>query len=101
MKYVPLLFVLLLAGCAASTEALIEKAEDCVANHISPTGVMGKPTDEDRTDCWFDVNARMEAEERRKAKQISSTCPTGSVMWCRVYSKHDKRCSCVGRHGPF
>jgi len=97
MNILPLL-VLGLAGCAAPTEQLIQEANECVDNFISPQGVMGKPTNEDKKACWADVNSRLEAEANRKTKQISSTCPTGSVKWCRVYSSRDKRCACVGRN---
>ena len=66
MKYI---LLLLLTGCAASTETLITEANECVENYISPTGVMGKPTDEDKTACWLDVNSRIESEARRVAKR--------------------------------
>jgi len=101
MNILPLL-ALGLAGCAAPTEQLIQEATECVDNYISPQGVMGKPTDQDRQACWVDVNTRMEAEQKREEKKALNqvmTCPSGSTLWCRVYSKTDKRCGCVRRNG--
>ena len=80
MNILPLL-VLGLAGCAAPTEQFIQEATECVDNYISPQGVMGKPTGQDRRACWADVNKRMEAEERRKARvERGVKCPPGSVQ---------------------
>ncbi len=99
MNILPLL-VLGLAGCAAPTEQLITEAKECVANHISPQGVMGKPTQDDKDLCWSDVNARMEAEAKRatrkKAEQPLS-CPLGYVVVCKTHSRTDKECGCM-RH---
>ena len=97
MKYI-LLF--LLVGCAASTETLITEANECVENYISPTGVMGKPTDKDRQECWSDVNARIESEAKREAKREAErplSCPLGYVLVCKTYSRTDKECGCM-RH---
>ena len=80
MNTLPLLSIAILAGCAAPTEQLITEAKECVASHISSTGVMGKPTEEDTKECWVDVNARMNAEAKRKQKKIEAKCPSGSVL---------------------
>ncbi len=95
MKYI---LLLLLVGCAASTETLITEANECVKNYISPTGVMGKPTDEDTQECWSDVNSRIESETKRAAKREAErplSCPLGYVLVCKTYSRTDKDCGCM------
>ena len=95
MKYI---LLLLLVGCAASTETLITEANECVENYISPKGVMGKPTDEDRTACWSDVNARVESEAKREARKKAQqplSCPLGYVVFCKTRSRTDKDCGCM------
>ena len=97
MNTLPLLSIAILAGCAAPTEQLITEAKECVASHISSTGVMGKPTEEDSKECWVDVNARMEAEAKRETRkqEQSLSCPLGSVVFCKTHSRHDKECGCM------
>jgi len=69
MNTLSLLLLPVMVGCAAPTEQLMQEAKECVASHISDTGVMGKPTDEDTKECWADVNARLDAEARREKKK--------------------------------
>ncbi len=102
MNILPLL-ALGLAGCAAPTEQLITEAKECVANYISPTGIMGKPTQDDKDLCWSDVNARMESEAKREARNKAEqplSCPIGSVVACKTRSRTDKQCGCM-RHSEL
>ncbi len=92
MNILPLLILPIMVGCAAPTEQLIQEAKECVANHISPAGVFGDPTEENKQECWAPVNARMEAEARREKKRIENSCPSGSV---RVVDSRLQRSGCI------
>ena len=104
MKYIPLLSVIFLTGCAASMNELITEAKECNKTSINPQGVIGKPTGEQSTACWERVNNKVEAiakREREREIEQANACPRGTTKWCMVYNRNDKRCSCVilrGRH---
>ncbi len=78
-----LLLLAAVAGCAASTEVLIQEAHECDANKGS--------------DCWDKVNARIKAEsERERENTPRTTCGGRSVLWCD--SRHARtrlECRCV------
>ena len=110
MKYIPsVLFVIYLAGCAVSTDQLHEDAMGCGKKWVvEPNGIIRTPTEQEKEDqCkpfWDAYNKRLVAitkREERRALNQGGSCPTGSTLWCMVYSKHDKRCGCVRRNGPF
>lgn len=92
-----LLFCILLAGCAASLDTLMIEAKDCTDNAISPTGLIGKPTDEQRTACWVNVNNRLESIERRRKKVEAGKCPSGMIMYCIGKRERGGECGCVRR----
>jgi hypothetical protein len=73
VKALSILLLLLLFGCAPSTQELIQQA------HF--------------TGDWSLVNKRIEAEERRKAERAPS-CPTGTTRWCEIRGS-DESCSCA------
>lgn len=97
MNILPLLIPLLVVGCA-TTEELIVEAKECVANHVSAQGVIGKPSNEERKICWTVANKRLESIEKlkqRRAKARSERCLPGQIKVCRVYSSKDKMCVCA------
>ena len=79
MKYIPLLlFVVLLTGCAASTDQLHEDAMGCGKKWVvEPNGIIRTPTEQEKEDqCkpfWDAYNKRLVAitkrEERRALNQ--------------------------------
>ena len=102
MKIHSLAFVIFLAGCAASMDELIVEAKECVNNSYSvdERGVIGDPTDEQKTICWNAVNNRVETIEKRaheRALESQTRCPKGMVKVCRVWSVNDRTCGCATR----
>ena len=96
-----LLLLILLAGCAASLDTLMNEAKDCTEHSISPTGVIGQPTDEQRTGCWMSVNSRLDANERRREKREANQCPSGLIKYCDGMEGRGGRCSCVRKNDIF
>lgn len=109
MKYIPLLFVILVTGCAVSTDQLHEDAMGCGKDWVvEPNGILRTPTEQEKEDqCkpfWDAYNKRLDAQarsEERRALNQGGSCPAGSTLWCRVYSPNDKRCGCARRNGLF
>jgi len=66
-----LILLLLLTGCAAPMEELMVDAEECVDNtrNVSTQGIVTKPSDEQRGECWLIVNERLETEAQREEKK--------------------------------
>lgn len=87
----PLLILLLtamatyvvLTSCAPSTEVLIQEAHKCSA--------------ENGTDCWDEVNKRIEAERRREVERAKELkCDFGMVPYCDSRHKGTRmECVCV------
>jgi hypothetical protein len=71
---ISILAMILLSGCASSTNDLIREAQ--------------------LTGDWTLVNSRMEAIERRDA-QDQPSCPAGTKLWCSSHLDREE-CSCVG-----
>ncbi len=75
--------LLILAGCSAPIEELIQDAKECVNKSSNELGVVGA-SDEQREACWLAVNERMEADNRRqleKEKEEREKCPSGYVKF--------------------
>jgi hypothetical protein len=66
------ILIILLVGCAAPMEQLISEAKECVA---TAPGIVGEPTDEQRTACWAEVNKREEESALiAKRKSLRGCC---------------------------
>ena len=102
MKHISLLLsVIFLTGCSATMSELLTEAKECISTSINPQGIIGKPTDEQSTACWKKVNNKVEVNAKREHEreiEKANACPKGTTKWCRVYSRNDKRCSCVSRY---
>jgi len=93
MNILPLLFTLSLAGCAAPIEKVMIEAKECVSNHINEKGVIGKPSDDERRECWSEYNRREDIRAERKVKKLKEkkgNCSVGYVLWCQRDS-----CGCI------
>jgi len=102
MKLIPLLAVILLTGCAASTDQLHADAMGCGKEFvIEPNGIVRTPTEQEKKQqCkpfWDAYNKRLESIAKREAKletAEASKCPRGTTKWC-VVRMTDKECSCI------
>ena len=103
MKFLPLLAVMFLAGCAPSTDQLHTDAMGCGTELvIEPNGIVRTPTEQEKTDqCkpfWDTYNERLiviAKREREREMERANACPRGSTKVCRGRSRNDKRCFCV------
>ncbi len=94
MKHIPVIFAVLLAGCATtSLEELKTEARECVDRSTNEMGVIGASA-EQRTACWVGVNEKLDViakrEEEREAEK--SKCGGRLVEWCDWTG-----CRCVTR----
>jgi len=107
VKYIPLLAVMLLAGCAVSTDELHANAMGCGKELvIEPNGIVREPTKQEKTDqCkpfWDVYNKRLISIARREHEreiERANACPRGTTKWCRGSATRtnnkNQRCSCV------
>lgn len=103
MKFIPLLVVMLLTGCAASMSELLTEAKECTSTSINPQGIIGKPTADQSKTCWQKVNNKTEAIAKREAEkelEKANACPKGTTKVCskrqggRTSRKDPRDCSC-------
>ena len=107
MKFLPLFAVIVLMGCAVSTDELHANAMGCKGELIiESNGIVRDPTQQEKSkQCkpfWDVYNKRLIAiakREREREIEQASACPRDTTKWCmgsatRIKNKNP-RCSCV------
>lgn len=87
MDTLPLILVIGVVGCSASTEEMIAEAKECVAH---APGIVGQATEEQREACWAAVNKRIEMKAKKAEKERSGRCAPGYTKWCVNHN-----CGCI------
>ena len=99
MKHIPLLLsVILLTGCAASTDQLHADAMGCGKGLIvEPNGIVRSSTEEEKSEqcapAWKAYNKRLDTIAKREAE--AAKCPLGTTKWCTKRGVGPQSCGCA------